>query len=191
MGVREAKAGALTIALDETDRRATHVAVVDADYQARPEFLAIAARFLDATGADAVQFPQAYRSGRRTQAVTLELESYFASAAAAGDAVEAALPTGTLSVIGIEALRAVGGWSGRTLTEDADLGQRLAGAAFAVDSSTPAWAPACCRRVFRRSDGNGGAGFTATPARSGSGSRARRATVPFGRAWSCASSPPG
>lgn len=124
--VRGAKAGALNIALDETRPDATHIVTIDADYVVRPSFLAEAARALARTGADYVQFPQAYRrTSSAAQGVDLELEEYFRSDARMADDAEAVLLTGTLCVISKEALVQAGGWSGRTTTEDAELGVRL------------------------------------------------------------------
>lgn len=120
-----AKAGALNIALAETDPAATHVVVVDADYQMTPDFLANAAQALRVHGADFVQFPQAYRFAETAAGLALELSDYFTRHARVADAADAMLLTGTLSVIDRHALVAAGGWSAATLTEDAALGLRL------------------------------------------------------------------
>ena len=131
MGVRGAKAGALNIALDRTRRDATHVVTVDADYRVTPDFLRQAEEALHRTGADYVQFPQAYRRPARiARGVDMELEEYFRSQATMADGAEAVLLTGTLCVIARDALEAVGGWSGRTTTEDAELGVRLCRAGY-------------------------------------------------------------
>lgn len=126
MGVQGAKAGALNIALGQTDPAATHIATVDADYIVHPNFLTIAAAALHRTGADYVQFPQAYAGTADTAAgVDAELEEYFRTNAVVADEVEAVLLTGTLCVISKKTLIAAGGWSGVTTTEDAELGLRL------------------------------------------------------------------
>lgn len=125
-GVKEAKAGALNIALSETRADATHIVTVDADYRVAPHFLTLAARALARTGADYIQFPQAYACCETVAAgIDTELEEYFRTHARMADEVEAVLLTGTLSVISKSALEAVGGWSGKTTTEDAELGVRL------------------------------------------------------------------
>lgn len=131
MGVRDAKAGALNIALGETRPDATHVVTVDADYQVLPKFLSTAARELGEVSSDYIQFPQAYAGCERIAAgVDAELEEYFHTNATMADDVEAVLLTGTLSVISKPALEAVGGWSGRTTTEDAEMGVRLCRAGY-------------------------------------------------------------
>lgn len=125
-GVEGAKAGALNIALGRTHRAASHVIVVDADYVVEPDFLAIAARELRSGGEDFLQFPQAYRNDAGPVAgLSLELADYFLRHARKAEVAGAMLLTGTLSVIGRRALEQAGGWSGRTITEDAELGLRL------------------------------------------------------------------
>ena len=123
-GVRGAKAGALNIALELADPRATYVAIVDADYQVAPDFLA---QGVAACGPDVqfVQFPQAYREAAGATAVVAELSDYFETFPRAANRTQSPLLSGTLSVISIAALRAVGGWPTRSITEDAELGVRL------------------------------------------------------------------
>ncbi len=130
-GVIGAKAGALNIALDHTRADASHIVTIDADYVVQPGFLTEAAQALCRTGADYVQFPQAYRrTGNLAEGVDIELEEYFRSDARMADDAEAVLLTGTLCVISKPALIAVQGWSGQTTTEDAELGVRLCNAGF-------------------------------------------------------------
>lgn len=125
-GVRGAKAGALNIALERSSAAATHIVVVDADYEVAPDFLAVAAHEIGRQDNDFIQFPQAYRNDSGPVAgVSLELADYFLRHAARADVADAMLLTGTLSVIRRCALEASGGWSGRTITEDAELGLRL------------------------------------------------------------------
>lgn len=126
-----AKAGALNIALDHTDRRMTHVVVLDADYQVVPGFLGLVAQTLRRTDAAFIQFPQAYRHiVQDTEGLAFELAEYFNRHARAANLADAMLLTGTLSVIRREALVAVGGWPGRSCTEDAELGVTLIAAGY-------------------------------------------------------------
>ncbi len=125
-GVTGAKAGALNIALARTNPAATHVVIVDADYEVAPDFLAVAEQELRRGDEDFVQFPQAYRGdGGLAQGLSLELADYFLRHARKADVAGAMLLTGTLSVICRDALEAAGGWNGGTITEDAELGLRL------------------------------------------------------------------
>lgn len=131
MGVRGAKAGALNIALAHTRPDTTHIVTVDADYRVEPQFLTHAADALRSTGADYVQFPQAYVGCDHAAAgVDAELEEYFRTNAQMADNCEAVLLTGTLCVVSKTALEAAGGWSGRTTTEDAEMGVRLCANGF-------------------------------------------------------------
>ncbi|AZQ66474.1 glycosyltransferase [Silicimonas algicola] len=129
-GVEGAKAGALAIARDMARPDATHVVTVDADYAVTSDFLARADAALTETGADFVQFPQAYDRDSGAPGVSEELGDYFARFASHGDRRGATLLTGTLSVISLDALDAVGGWRAVTVTEDAELGTRLVEAGY-------------------------------------------------------------
>ncbi|MFN0262245.1 glycosyltransferase family 2 protein [Tepidamorphus sp. 3E244] len=125
-GVKGAKAGALNIALSRTDPAATHVVIVDADYEVSPDFLTTAAAEIARRDDDFFQFPQAYRNdGAQVAGISLELADYFHRHAPQADGADAMLLTGTLSVIRRSALEAAGRWSGDTITEDAELGLRL------------------------------------------------------------------
>ena len=121
-----AKAGALAECLRLADRRTTHVLTVDADYAVAPDLLEHAARaFAEHPGAGAVQFPQAYANVRGAEGLALVYRRFFDAVMPAAARDGAALLTGTLSVIRVDALEAAGGWSAATITEDADLGVRL------------------------------------------------------------------
>lgn len=124
-GVRGAKAGALNIATARSRPDATHVVVVDADYRVAPDFLAHAAEALGTSGADFVQFPQAYLAEENVVGAALEFSDYFRRHASVANDAGAMLLTGTLSVVSLQALRNVGGWRADTVTEDAELGLRL------------------------------------------------------------------
>jgi cellulose synthase/poly-beta-1,6-N-acetylglucosamine synthase-like glycosyltransferase len=119
-----AKAGALSIALALTDPRAEFIAIIDADYCVSPEFLSCATAACTSDLAF-VQFPQAYRRSNGAEAICSELHDYFSVFPTAANQAGAALLTGTLSLISISALRAVGGWPTASITEDAELGVRL------------------------------------------------------------------
>jgi cellulose synthase/poly-beta-1,6-N-acetylglucosamine synthase-like glycosyltransferase len=131
-GVTGAKAGALNMALDAADPATTHIVVVDADYQVVPDFLRVVKDEIDRTGADFIQFPQAYRHlTRATEGLSFELADYFNRHARAANLAQAMLLTGTLSVIRRNALIAVGGWPSHSGTEDAALGSNLIAAGYA------------------------------------------------------------
>ena len=130
-GLKGAKAGALNVAFAAVDARTTHVAVVDADYQAHPDFLADGLQAMQGVDVDYVQFPQAYRGvGDFALGVEHELGDYFACFEGGAGRPGSMLPTGTLSLFSARALRAVGGWPTQTITEDAEIGVRLQRAGY-------------------------------------------------------------
>ncbi|MEO5866003.1 MAG: glycosyltransferase family 2 protein [Sphingomonas sp.] len=123
-GVEGAKAGALNLALELSDPGTAYVAIVDADYQVASDFIVTAVAACGPT-VQFVQFPQAYRCATGADDVVSELSAYFAIFPRAANRTQASLLTGTLSMISIEALRQVGGWPTRSITEDAELGLLL------------------------------------------------------------------
>lgn len=129
--VAGAKAGALNIALAHSDDQSTHVVVVDADYVAARDFLRTVATALASTDADFLQFPQAFEAGTPTASgLAMELADYFRRHARLADRGGAMLLTGTMSVVRKSALKAIGGWSTRTATEDAETGLSLLRAGY-------------------------------------------------------------
>ncbi len=124
-GIIGAKAGALNIALECSNPRTTHVAIVDADYHVLPDFLAQASAAFATYSADYVQFPQAYSHSGDALSVVAELGDYFCAHAPAANLSHSMLLTGTLSAIDKNWLTRVGGWPTGTITEDAELGMML------------------------------------------------------------------
>ena len=124
--LRGYKAGALNLCLAMTDPEADFVLVVDADYQVDADILDHALAPFEEADLAFVQFPQAYRGVDRTTApVASMFERYFEHFASSASAHGAMLPTGTLTLFRLAALRAVGGWPEGSLTEDAALGVRF------------------------------------------------------------------
>lgn len=130
-GVSGAKAGALNLALERTDRTAEYIAVVDADYRVNPWFLHCAHACLRNEALSHVQFPQAYRNTcDRAAGIATDFSHYFDVFMPTANDTEATLLTGTMSVIRRSVLEQVGGWSSSSVTEDAELGARLAIAGY-------------------------------------------------------------
>lgn len=116
------KAGALNLALGLMDPMCTHVVVVDSDYQALPHARAtIAAAIQEYPRHTLLQFPQFYRDAGRLE-VHAELNHYFNYHLYRDFNRKRALSTGTYAVIQRTALIALGGWSGASITEDAQMG---------------------------------------------------------------------
>jgi cellulose synthase/poly-beta-1,6-N-acetylglucosamine synthase-like glycosyltransferase len=123
-----AKAGALNYALPLSSHHAEIIAVVDADYQAEPHFLATLARHFGATGVDFVQFRHDYRTWGETgysRACYWEYRYMYTTYMASRNEWNGALTAGTMCMIRRDALEAVGGWAQWCPTEDSELSIRL------------------------------------------------------------------
>jgi cellulose synthase/poly-beta-1,6-N-acetylglucosamine synthase-like glycosyltransferase len=126
-GLAGFKAGAMNWARKYIDPRAEYVFVVDADYQVAPNTLHRALAHVTDERIALVQFPQAYRNVTRANAgVALEFRHFFATYMHFAHRLGCVPSTGTLSLIDLTALRAVGGFDTEVVTEDAELGLRLA-----------------------------------------------------------------
>jgi GT2 family glycosyltransferase len=128
-----AKAGALNFALARTAPEAELIAVVDADYQAEPGFLA------DLVGAFAherlgfVQTSHDYRDwshNRYLAGCYREYRAMYCGYMRSRSQRESALTTGTMCLVRRRALEQVGGWAEWCVTEDSELSVRLHAAGY-------------------------------------------------------------
>jgi hypothetical protein len=122
------KAGALNFALEQTDPSAAWVAVVDADYLVRPDWLSALAGHFEDPGVGIVQAPQAHRDwgyGRLRRMMNWEYEGFFRIGMHHRHERDAIVQHGTMTLIRAEALRRVGGWATDCVCEDTELGLRL------------------------------------------------------------------
>ena len=127
------KAGALNFGLGETDPRAEVVAVVDADYVVRADWLSRLAGHFDDPDIAVVQCPQAHRdfqhnSFRRWTA--WEYDGFFRIGMHHRNERNAIIQHGTMTLVRRSALEGTGGWSEWTICEDAELGLRLMHAGY-------------------------------------------------------------
>ena len=121
------KAGALNYARRFMDPRAEFIFVVDADYVVNPDCLRRAVPCGMDPRVGLVQFPQEYRNiGRGNWGVALDFKHFFAAYMNMANRLDCVPSTGTLSLIKVSALREVNGFAEDMITEDADLGLRLA-----------------------------------------------------------------
>ncbi len=124
------KAGALNFALDQTDPRAEWVAVVDADYLVRPDWLRALAGYFEDPAVGIVQAPQAHRDWHDRplgRMMNWEYEGFFRIGMHHRHERDAIVQHGTMTVIRARALREAGGWDGGCVCEDTELGLRLLG----------------------------------------------------------------
>ncbi|MDE2079637.1 MAG: glycosyltransferase [Patescibacteria group bacterium] len=125
------KAGALNYVLRFASPRSEYVAVIDADYEVKPEFLTEALSYFIDKDIALVQFPQQYRNcTKANQPISDEYRHFFKIYMNMANHMDAVPSTGTVSVYTLEALRHIGGFSENALTEDADAGLRLYAAGY-------------------------------------------------------------
>lgn len=116
------KAGALNLALKLMDPLCQYIVVVDSDYQALPW---ARSRIIEAISRHPdhalLQFPQYYRDAGLPD-IHSELNHYFSYHIRRDFNRYFTLSTGTFAVINTDILRRLGGWSGASITEDAQMG---------------------------------------------------------------------
>ncbi|MBL9171891.1 MAG: glycosyltransferase, partial [Verrucomicrobiales bacterium] len=126
-GLSGAKAGAMNWARPLTDPRADFIFVVDADYVVEPDALQVAFSYVTDSRIGLVQFPQEYRNtGPENLGLSLDFRHFFAGYMNLANRLGCVPSTGTLSLIRVSALESVRGFNTGVITEDTDLGYRLA-----------------------------------------------------------------
>jgi Glycosyl transferase family group 2 len=127
-GITGAKAGALNWASAYTCPRAELIAVVDADYQVRRQWLRDTAAYFADPRVGFVQCPHAYRSYAQSTLgrwANWEYTVFFATGMVSLDEHGAGITVGTMSLIRRDALERAGGWAEWCLTEDSELAIRI------------------------------------------------------------------
>lgn len=127
------KAGALNFGLKETDPRADVVAVIDADYVVRPDWLATLTGYFHDPKVAVVQCPQAHRDfehNRFRRMTAWEYDGFFRIGMHHRNERNAIIQHGTMTMVRRSALEGTGGWSEWTICEDAELGLRLMHAGY-------------------------------------------------------------
>jgi exo-beta-1,3-glucanase (GH17 family)/cellulose synthase/poly-beta-1,6-N-acetylglucosamine synthase-like glycosyltransferase len=122
------KAGALNRALALTDPRATHIAVIDSDYQVEPFWLRRAMPHFADPSVALVQGPQDYRDGGENlfkQMAYEEYRGFFHIGMVERNESNAIIQHGTMTIVAKAALAEVDGWSEWCITEDTELGLKL------------------------------------------------------------------
>jgi exo-beta-1,3-glucanase (GH17 family)/cellulose synthase/poly-beta-1,6-N-acetylglucosamine synthase-like glycosyltransferase len=122
------KAGALNFALRETHPDAEVIAVIDSDYQVRPNWLReMVPGFADPEIA-IMQAPQDYRDGNENLFKAMcyqEYRGFFHVGMVTRNERNAIIQHGTMTMMRRSALQEVGGWGEWCITEDAELGLRI------------------------------------------------------------------
>ncbi|MGN6383349.1 MAG: glycosyltransferase [Dyella sp.] len=127
------KAGALNFGLKETDPRADVVAVIDADYEVRHDWLSSLTGYFHDPKVAVVQCPQAHRDfehNRFRRMTAWEFDGFFRIGMHHRNERNAIIQHGTMTMVRRSALEGTGGWSEWTICEDAELGLRLMHAGY-------------------------------------------------------------
>jgi exo-beta-1,3-glucanase (GH17 family)/glycosyltransferase involved in cell wall biosynthesis len=127
------KAGALNFGLTETDARADVVAVIDADYVVREDWLAALTGYFHDSKVAVVQCPQAHREFENNtfrRMTAWEYDGFFRIGMHHRNERNAIIQHGTMTMVRRSALEGTGGWSEWTICEDAELGLRLMHAGY-------------------------------------------------------------
>jgi glycosyltransferase involved in cell wall biosynthesis len=127
------KAGALNYALENADARADIIAVVDADYEVRRDWLRGLVGLFAARQVAVVQAPQAHREWHGNAFRTMmnwEYEGFFRIGMHHRNERNAIIQHGTMTMIRADALRKCGGWDEACVCEDSELGLRLMRAGY-------------------------------------------------------------
>jgi exo-beta-1,3-glucanase (GH17 family)/cellulose synthase/poly-beta-1,6-N-acetylglucosamine synthase-like glycosyltransferase len=122
------KAGALNFSHAKTDPRAKVIAVVDADYVVRADWLRSLVAYFNDPEVGVVQAPQAHRDWGASvfrKMMNWEYEGFFRIGMHHRNERDAIIQHGTMTMIRAEALTKFGGWSEWCLCEDTELGLRL------------------------------------------------------------------
>ena len=123
-----AKAGALNFCLTQMAPEAELVAVIDADYLSRPDFLSRLVGFFENPAIGYVQTPHDYRSFEDSPYLRSCHWEYMPSNTvdmAGVSEYDAAFTIGTMCLIRTAALRQAGGWAEWCLTEDSEVSVRI------------------------------------------------------------------
>ncbi|MDE2316907.1 MAG: glycosyltransferase, partial [Xanthomonadaceae bacterium] len=127
------KAGALNFGLKETAPEADVVAVIDADYVVRHDWLATLTGYFHDPKVAVVQCPQAHRDfehNRFRRMTAWEFDGFFRIGMHHRNERNAIIQHGTMTMVRRTALEGTGGWSEWTICEDAELGLRLMHAGY-------------------------------------------------------------
>ncbi|MEM1427450.1 MAG: glycosyltransferase, partial [Cyanobacteria bacterium P01_H01_bin.130] len=127
-GIKGAKAGALNFALEQTDPDAELVSVIDADYQAQPNFLERLVGFFDDPNLGFVQTPHDYRGWQNNvylRACYWECMVFFRLQLSCLSEWTASFIIGTMCIVRRQAIEQAGGWATWCLTEDSESAVRI------------------------------------------------------------------
>jgi len=126
------KAGALNAALKHTDPKTEIIAIVDADYIVKTDFLRRGVSYFDDPTIAIVQYPQAYyNSSPKTVGVEQEYRSFFDNILEQAKSWDAVSATGTLSLLRAKLFSSnLLMWNEWCITEDTEISMHLHGRGY-------------------------------------------------------------
>ncbi|WP_018973112.1 glycosyltransferase [Rudaea cellulosilytica] len=130
------KAGALNYGLEVTDPRAEVIAVVDADYAVRADWLKALTGYFNDPKVAVVQCPQAHRDWEHNEfrrMTNWEYDGFFRIGMHHRNERNAIIQHGTMTMVRRDLLESTGKWSEWTICEDAELGLRLMHAGYELN----------------------------------------------------------
>ncbi|CAM3534407.1 glycosyltransferase family 2 protein [Arcobacter aquimarinus] len=122
------KAGALNAALEQTNKEAEIIAVIDADYVVESSWLVDLVPLFDDPKVAIVQAPQDHRDGNESiikAAMNAEYAGFFDIGMIDRNEENAIVVHGTMVMVRLSSMMEVGGWGTDTIVEDSELGLRL------------------------------------------------------------------
>lgn len=122
------KAGALNEALKYSDPDTEIIAILDADYVIKPNWLIDLIPLFDDPKVAIVQAPQDHRDGEEStfkRSMNAEYAGFFDIGMVERNEENAIVVHGTMLLIRLSAMIEVGGWGTDTIVEDSELGLRL------------------------------------------------------------------
>lgn len=128
-----AKAGALNWLLDKMDPKADLIAVIDADYLSRTDFLSRLTAFFDDPRIGYVQTPHDYRGYEGSDYLSACYWEYMPNNKVDMPGVSeygGAFTIGTMCILRTAALRKAGDWAEWCLTEDSEVSVRIRAAGY-------------------------------------------------------------
>jgi cellulose synthase/poly-beta-1,6-N-acetylglucosamine synthase-like glycosyltransferase len=128
-----AKAGALNLALARSSAQAEIIAIVDADNQVEPDFLARLVGHFDDPRLAFIQTWYDFRDWAHSSFMTgcfWEYRFAFSAALRSYNENNAGFPMGTVCLFRRQVLELVGGWAPWCVTEDSELGMRFNAAGY-------------------------------------------------------------
>ena len=127
------KAGALNDLLARTPMDTNIIAVIDADYQVEPNYLRETVGYFADPDLGWLQTPQDYRNRHQsflTEQYYIADAYFYRTILPSRNEENSIIFCGTMGMLRVRALREVGGWNEKCITEDAELSVRLLNAGW-------------------------------------------------------------